>query len=221
MSGLRPEQADEAARALVAADPELPGATGPADAAEAFAAAHVARTGAEVRVDMRMRLFALGAPASVGDVPGTVRPSVAADTDLLAGWVLDFEREAVQQLRDPHPPVEHVRRWLAAGDGLLLWEVDGRPVAFAVARRPIAGMSRVGPVYTPPEHRGHGYGGAVTAAAARWAGDRGAARVVLFVDEANPTTNRLYPRLGFHPVHDVIEMSFEPPAGAGAPAGGR
>ena len=73
-------------------------------------------------------------------------------------------------------------------------------------------MSRVGPVYTPPGHRRHGYGAAVTAAAARWASDAGARQVVLFVDEANPTTNRLYPRLGFRPVHEVVELSFEPPA---------
>ena len=29
----------------------------------------------------------------------------------------------------------------------------------------IARMTRIGPVYTPPEHRGHGYAAAVTAAA--------------------------------------------------------
>ena len=65
-----------------------------------------------------------------------------------------------------NPPAGHVRRSLDAGDGMLLWEDAGRPVALAVARRPIAGMSRVGPVYTPPEHRRHGYGAAPTAAAA-------------------------------------------------------
>lgn len=211
VSALRPEHADEVDRALVTADPELPGVTGPVDAARAFAAAYAARTGAEVRVDMRMRLFALAAaPATGGGVPGAVRQTTGADTELLAAWMQAFEREATRQLRDPQPPLEHVRGWLAAGDGLLFWEVDGQPVALAVARRPIAGMSRIGPVYTPPEHRGHGYGGVVTTAAARWAIEAGATRVVLFVDEANPTTNRLYPRLGFRPVHDAIELSFGP-----------
>jgi len=54
-------------------------------------------------------------------------------------------------------------------------------------------MSRIGPVYTPPEHRGHGYAAAVTAAAARGALERGARQVLLYTDLANPTTNRLYP----------------------------
>ncbi len=89
-----------------------------------------------------------------------------------------------------------------------------------MASRPIAGMSRIGPVYTPPGDRRHGYGAAVTAAAARWALDAGARQVVLFVDEANPTTNRLYPRLGFRPVHEVLDLSFTPaPVGASGPFG--
>ena len=70
-------------------------------------------------------------------------------------------------------------RALIAGGGELLWEVDGEPVAQAAARAVVAGMSRIGPVYTPPEHRGHGYAAAVTAAAARWALERGARQVLL------------------------------------------
>ena len=101
-------------------------------------------------------------------------------------------------------------RALIAGGGELLWEVDGEPVAQAAARAVVAGMSRIGPVYTPPEHRGHGYAAAVTAAAARWALERGARQVLLYTDLANPTTNRLYPRLGFRPRYDALELRFVP-----------
>ncbi|MGH3873182.1 MAG: GNAT family N-acetyltransferase [Pseudonocardiaceae bacterium] len=45
-------------------------------------------------------------------------------------------------------------------------------------------MSRIAPVYTLPQHRGRGYGSAVTAAAAGWAQQAGAAQVVLFTDLA-------------------------------------
>ena len=98
---------------------------------------------------------------------------------------------------------------------MLLWEVAGRPVALAVAQRQVAGMTRIGPVYTPPADRRHGFGAAVTAAAAAWALDDGAGQVVLFVDHANPTTNRLYHRLGFRPVHDAVELSFHPRGSVG------
>ncbi len=90
-------------------------------------------------------------------------------------------------------------------------EVDGEPVAQAAARAVVAGMSRIGPVYTPPEHRGRGYAAAVTAAAARWALGSGARHVLLYTDLANPTTNRLSPRLGFRPRYDALELRFARP----------
>jgi len=137
--------------------------------------------------------------------------ATSADVDLLAGWLQEFRREAIRRLADPLPVADRIRRGLAAGDALLIWEVDDRPVALAMTRPPIAGMSRIGPVYTPLEHRRHGFGAAVTAAAVDWALAAGASRVVLFVDQANPTSNRLYQRLGFRPAHDSVELSFRPP----------
>ena len=69
-------------------------------------------------------------------------------------------------------------------------------------------MSRIGPVYTLPDHRGRGYGAAVTAAASRWALNRGARNLLIYTDLANPTTNRLYPRLGYRPRYDALELLF-------------
>jgi predicted GNAT family acetyltransferase len=97
------------------------------------------------------------------------------------------------------------------GNGQIVWRVAGEPVAFAAVGRPMEGaMSRIGPVYTPAEFRGRGYGSAVTAAAARWALDRGAEHVVLFTDLANPVSNSIYQRLGFRAVSDALEVGFRP-----------
>jgi predicted GNAT family acetyltransferase len=71
-------------------------------------------------------------------------------------------------------------------------------------------MSRIGPVYTPLSHRGRGYGSAVTAAAASCALRAGARHVVLNTDLANPISNAIYPRIGFRPVHDAVEIAFTP-----------
>ena len=69
-------------------------------------------------------------------------------------------------------------------------------------------MVRVLAVYTPPEHRGRGYGGAVTAAVTQAALDAGADDVVLFTDLANPTSNALYQRLGYRPIEDRAVVEF-------------
>jgi predicted GNAT family acetyltransferase len=69
-------------------------------------------------------------------------------------------------------------------------------------------------VYTPPAHRGCGYGAAASAAATQRLLDAGAQRVMLFTDMANATSNRLYQRIGFERVGTATSWIFEPAAPA-------
>lgn len=190
--------------------PNLPGTFGPRDGAEAFARSWAARTGASVHERMAQRLFALHGLTPPAGVPGTVRQAGVDDLELLAQWRQDFADEAAGGLRGRGSAAEQIRRGLAAGSVALLWEVAGQPVAWASSSAPLAGMSRIAPVYTLPQHRGNGYGSAVTAAAAGWARQAGAKQVVLFTDLANPVTNVIYPRIGFRPVLDAVEFAFTP-----------
>jgi predicted GNAT family acetyltransferase len=139
-------------------------------------------------------------------VPGRARSAGESDVGLLGTWRQAFAVEAHEGAGSPHDEREAVRGSLRLGSAEVVWEVDGVTVSQASARPVLAGMSRIGPVYTPPEHRRHGYAAAVTAAASRWALDAGAAQVLLFTDLANPTTNALYPRIGYHPVHDTVDL---------------
>lgn len=204
VSGLPPRYAATVAEAL--AGTELPGVVGPVAEAEAFADAWTAP--ACHRFDQR--LFALGTLTPPVGVPGAARPAAAGDGALLGAWRAAFIAETgVEPSVPAATPTE-----VAVGPGEWVWDVDGEPVAQARARPVIAGMSRIGPVYTPPEHRGHGYGAAVTAAASRWALDVGARCVVLFTDATNPTTNALYPRLGYRYQHDAVMLEFTDHPGA-------
>lgn len=212
VSAVPPRCAPAVVDALLRSGAAPPGVQGPVEEAGAFAAAWAARTGAAVGTRLRMRLFALdGALRPPDGVRGAARAVDAGDTArvaVLAGWRVAFETECGRAAAGRDATRGTVVRGLAAGLGELVWEVDGEPVAQATARAVVAGMSRIGPVYTPPAHRRHGYAAAVTAAAARWALDRGARHVLLHTDLANPTTNRLYPRLGFRPHHDAVELTF-------------
>lgn len=77
-------------------------------------------------------------------------------------------------------------------------------MSLAAFSRPIAGASRVGPVYTPPAVRGRGYAAGVTHAASGAAHAAGAREVLLFTDLANPTSNGIYQRAGYVPVEDRV-----------------
>jgi GNAT superfamily N-acetyltransferase len=196
---------------LASLDPEVEGAQGPAENTEAVAQAWQARTGASLELGMRMRLFALEELRAPVDVLGSARVVGAGDlaaVEVLSEWRNAFDVEMDRTWSHPHMPRDDVATALASGAGELIWEVDGEPVAQASARAVTAGMSRIGPVYTPPERRGRGYAAAVTSAASRWALDRGARHVLIYTDLANPTTNRLYPRLGYRPRYDALELRF-------------
>ncbi|HEX4721852.1 MAG TPA: GNAT family N-acetyltransferase, partial [Pseudonocardiaceae bacterium] len=205
---------------LVSEHIELPGVTGIRSAVEAFTAAWTDRTGDEHEIKSRERLYRLGEEAGQAEaaltpptnVPGEAVEGTESDVELLTSW----RRAAAQEIFHRPArltPVEvsrMVRGSVAMGNGQILWQVDGHPVAMAIVGLPREGMSRIGPVYTPRELRGHGYGSAVTAAAARWALDRDADHVVLFTDLANPVSNSIYQRIGFRPVADALSVDFRP-----------
>jgi GNAT superfamily N-acetyltransferase len=94
-------------------------------------------------------------------------------------------------------------------DGLYLWLTpDDEPVCMVGLNRQIAAMTRIAPVYTPPEHRGHGYASALTAAVSHRAREAGASEVLLFTDVANPTANGVYRRIGYVPVSERLSVQF-------------
>ena len=78
----------------------------------------------------------------------------------------------------------------------------------AAVSAPAVGVSRVGPVYTPPDRRRHGYATAVTASARRAAVDSCADHVVLYTDLSNPTPNSVYQSISYVPEHDSEERDF-------------
>ncbi|MFN2478915.1 MAG: GNAT family N-acetyltransferase [Pseudonocardiaceae bacterium] len=210
VSGLPADCAAATVEVLAPTHPQLPGAVGPRSEAEAFAQSWAAGTGASVHERVAQRVFALHQLTPPRSVPGAARPAGASDLELLAQWRQDFADEATGGLRGHGTALQQMRSSLAAGTAAILWEVGGQPVAWASASAPVVGMSRIGPVYTPPQYRGHGYGSAVTAAAASWAQQARAKHVVLSTDLANPISNAIYPRIGFRPMHDAAEIAFMP-----------
>jgi RimJ/RimL family protein N-acetyltransferase len=185
----------------------------PGPAAE-FAAAWAQRTGQASRLGMRMRLYELHRLQPPDPPPpGRARTALDADRDLLLSWLDAFHDEAGPP--GPRESQQVVDDRLSFG-GLAFWEQAGVPVSLAGRTRPAAGLARIGPVYTPPGLRGRGFGAAVTAAVTQAALDGGAEGVVLFTDLANPASNTLYQRLGYHPVGDWVVLRFGDAAAAPA-----
>lgn len=235
-----PAGAADALAAELAGDEPLwrRGAFGPVERVAALVRARVGGTGEIPVTDIEMRLWTLGTLLVPRGVAGTARAATDADGPLLARWFCGFVADVAADhpgrpvpvpVPDPGTAPGHDRGGSAPGPGdggpdparfvaderaagrdPVVWEVDGKPVAFGVTRLPAAGVARIGPVYTPPEHRNHGYAPAVTAACVRRALAAGAREVVLFTDVAADVPNRIYARIGFVPGGLHREVRFEP-----------
>jgi predicted GNAT family acetyltransferase len=128
-----------------------------------------------------------------------------ADAALLTRWLGDFHQESSGARAGDLAAAVRDRLSYA---GFTLWQTADGPVAMAGLSRPVARMTRVGPVYTPSALRGRGYASALTAAVSQRALDAGAEEVVLFTDLANPVSNSIYQHIGYRPVEDRVVLAF-------------
>lgn len=208
---------DEAALALaeatLARGAEVGGAAGLRPAADVFAARIAAASGGEVAVHLHHRLFELRTLVEPRAVPGRLREVRADEEDLALAWIHRFFADADEQagraaghLSEASAfGIDDVRRKRAEGT-LWVWaDSEDRPVHLLGANPPSYGVVRVGPVFTPAEERGRGWAGAAVAEVSRRVLARGE-RPVLFTDQANPTSNRLYQALGYEPVADTVQL---------------
>jgi predicted GNAT family acetyltransferase len=203
---VRPRVVGLLADLLLDAGRDLPGVTAPTSDADAFAEAWQQRTGCGRTLVVDELLYEIRERPLAPDVPGTARFLTTADIPLAVSWVTSFNLEALPH-QDGTDPEKTVRRRLSRG-WYLLWEQDGEPVSLAGLSRSVVGTSRVGPVYTPGEHRRHGYGAAATTAATRLAFEQGSARCVLYADASNPSSNGIYQGIGYQPIGRTLELSF-------------
>jgi GNAT superfamily N-acetyltransferase len=188
---------------------DVPGVFGPADATSRFAGRWAETLKVPVNPIEGQRLYELGSLHPPVGVPGTARPASDDDHELVLSWVHAFEEETGATVAT----ADAIRRRLDAGL-LWIWEHD-QPVAMATYTRAVAGVSRVGLVYTAPDRRRRGYGAACTAAVTLTALEAGAERCVLYTQLHNPDSNAIYRRLGYQPISEHLRYAFKSNAAAG------
>ncbi len=186
----------------------VPGVDGVPDTAVRFAELWTAGTSQPTVLTRRLRLYSTEQPVTP-ELPAAGRARLAGDDEfeLIVGWYGEFGREMGDR---PVGASRFVRERIDAGLAWLWEDEEGAPVSLAARHQPAAGVSRVGPVYTPPEHRRHGFGAAVTAACTRHTLATDSTTAVLFTDVANPTSNAIYQRIGYRPLEDRVVLSFAP-----------
>ena len=196
LSAMQPEVA-----AQLGVGDDSSGAVGARDVVEAFAGG---RTFSTYMLETQYVLTDLVAPS---DVPGEARRYGPEDADLYVSWLEAFVAET--GVTHSPDPLDALDRRLRSGGAMWIWERDGERVALAGRSGLVCGVPRIGPVWTPPEHRARGYAAALSAHTCAEAFAIGAEACTLFADAANPTSNGVYLRLGFRPSGEIADIRFE------------
>lgn len=196
--------------ALTEARPDLPGVTANEPWASRFADAWTAATGAPWRLALGQGVFVLTSLEPSRPTAGAPRPATEQDRSLLTAWFHAFEREALQAtIRDEGFADRDLSARLDHGNtaGLTIWDDEGTPVSLTGWSR-IPGGARIGPVYTPPEHRGRGYASNLVAHVSAEMLSGGAEACFLYTDLGNPTSNAIYRRLGYEQIAESSMIGF-------------
>ena len=182
-----------------------PGVNGPEAGAGAVAAAWSAATGDRIERERLILLNELLGLVDVPTPPGACRTATLEDVALLTQWLEAFGKE-VDMIVGAGARAT-AERTIRAG-GFELWIDDAQPVC-VVGHRVAARVLRVGPVYTPPEHRNHGYGRRLTyEVTASVLAEPDVDRAMLFTDAANPVSNSIYRQAGYVARDRHVEIEF-------------
>jgi hypothetical protein len=206
------EAAVALARVLHERGEEVLAVTGALPAAELCAAELARLGGGQVQVSQHMRLHELGELVWPASAPGRLAAATEADVALVAEWLAAFAGDADEQAGRPRGSSAHelpgrseLLHRIRAGS-LWFWaDETGERVHLTGVSPPSFGVARIGPVYTPLAQRGRGWASNAVASVSRLVQATGA-RVCLFTDQANPTSNKIYAALGYQPVADMANL---------------
>lgn len=126
-----------------------------------------------------------------------MRPAAPADAELLRAWMKAYEMEAIG--RHPGDELDALVAArvadMVSGENCWLLEQAGLPVSLSGFNARLPDVVQVGPVWTPPERRSHGFARVLVALTLRAARAQGVAKALLFTD--NPPAVKAYEALGF------------------------
>ena len=195
-------------RYLRGIDTPIPGVTGPATEAQAFAERWTEEM-ADVSssVVMQLRVFEARTVADVPLSPGKLRLACMADHPLMTQWIAAFS-EAIGEPVDVDSTKSNAQQYIEDRH-LYIWD-DGGPVSIATETRPIRNGTTISTVYTPPEYRGKGYAtSCVWSLTKKLLSDR-YSFCSLYTDLSNPTSNSIYAKIGYVPLGEALSFDFVP-----------
>ena len=184
----------------------IPGVLGPTVEAKVFADYWVSKTGKSSRLGLALRMSSCSNVVHPIYSPGKLRLATINDKTVLVQWCRTFTIET--GVPESPDDCDDLVPGKISDRSLYVWE-DGQVLTMAGLGGDTLHGVRIGSVYTPPSLRGKGYATSCVAALTQLMLDSGKRFCCLYTDLANPTSNRIYQKIGYQPVCDCQDWLFE------------
>ncbi len=212
LTGMPDEAVDCLVQTLDEAGIELTGVNGVCEASVRFAESWARRRSLNVTQGMKTGLFELTAVQMPDLADGRLGRAEPDDEATLEAFLTAFFRETDPTDEAPNRKARAVLQRLAPMGRVYTWRDRGGHLVstVSVVRETPDGAS-ISLVYTPPEHRGCGHASRAVASLSQRILDGGRSRCNLYTDLANPTSNAIYPRVGYRALDERWAHHFTAP----------
>ncbi len=208
------DAADPLALAVAREDDEFPWVFGDADVVSRFLIEYERtsspRSSRQSAPGITSTLYELG-DLVLPRVEGDYRVATMDDLDLVARWLREFQLFIGDTAHAPSASDREMLKGRLQRGMMRLWCIAGKPVAMAGFATTVetkgALVTRIGPVFTPDDLRGRGYGAAVTAHLSDELVREGS-RVMLHADANYEVSNRAYQKIGFRPLRQLVQYDL-------------
>ncbi|NMO94405.1 GNAT family N-acetyltransferase [Paenibacillus lemnae] len=187
-------------------DDGLKGICSGPDSAALFSALYGERYGVRKQRSMSMEAYACRELQAPKRVEGSIRPAVLDDQMTIARFLADFSEDGYGRSVDAKAQLEAAEGLIQKG-GLHVWEVEGRVLSMAQIAHRSPRHGRINAVFTERSERGKGYAAAIVADLCRML-MKESLMPMLYADLVNPSSNRLYRKIGFVPSGRIDDIRF-------------
>lgn len=184
----------------------LPGVTGEPVVAEQFASCYAEYHRGAYQRHMTMESYHAPAVSRPSFVEGMIRRAGVEDTQQVAKFLVGFSEDAYGVRVSAVTQLKTAGRLIREG-GLYLWTVGSKAVSMANIAHRSPRHGRINAVYTPRSERKKGYASALVAELGLSLLQEGLVPM-LYADQANPHSNRLYQNIGFSQCGEIADYKF-------------
>ncbi len=190
---------------------KFPGVVGPANSSEMFAKMWSRECGCHFELGMGQMIYKINeVEIPQQAVEGSLRLAQLNEISLIASWLVEFGNESLppNERKSFEERLPYAERAIQ-NQNAYLWEVGGVAVSMAHVGRPTKNGISISAVYTPPINRKKGYASALVAHLSQRMLDSGKQFCVLYTDLANPTSNKIYQKIGYRAIAESKLFIFQ------------